>query len=78
MGQFKVTEPMALGHETSATVIKLGPKVKRLNVGDRVALEPGIVCRVCPDCKRGEYQVSGLANQSVDYGGREQRTDRSR
>lgn len=29
-----------------------------LRVGDRVTLEPGVTCRMCPDCRGGRYQVS--------------------
>ncbi|KAL1413511.1 hypothetical protein Q8F55_001285 [Vanrija albida] len=28
-----------------------------LRVGDRVALEPGTTCRMCDDCRRGQYQI---------------------
>lgn len=28
-----------------------------LHVGDKVALEPGVTCRMCVDCKGGKYQV---------------------
>jgi threonine dehydrogenase-like Zn-dependent dehydrogenase len=41
--------------------VKLGPdvtKTRRLELGQRVALEPGVVCRVCEFCKAGQYEVS--------------------
>ena len=47
---------MILGHESSGIVTQVGSKVKHLSVGDRVALEPGAPCRVCPLCKEGNYQ----------------------
>ena len=25
--------------------------------GDRVAVEPGVPCRVCEDCKKGKYHL---------------------
>ncbi|AAW40827.1 hypothetical protein CNBA2420 [Cryptococcus deneoformans B-3501A] len=28
-----------------------------LQVGDKVALEPGVTCRMCVDCKGGKYQI---------------------
>jgi D-xylulose reductase len=31
---------------------------KVLRLGDRVALEPGVTCRMCDDCRGGQYQVS--------------------
>ena len=37
--------------------VKLLPK-KVLRLGDRVALEPGVTCRMCDDCRGGRYQVS--------------------
>ena len=30
-----------------------------LKVGTRVTLEPGVTCRMCHDCRGGQYQVSG-------------------
>ncbi|KAI0771564.1 xylitol dehydrogenase [Trametes elegans] len=57
IGQFIVEKPMVLGHESAGIVEKVGPKVKNLKVGDRVAMEPGATCRVCDDCKRGRYEL---------------------
>jgi len=57
IGHFIVTGPMVLGHESAGIVIKCGKKVKNLKVGDRVAVEPGVPCRMCDDCKRGEYNL---------------------
>lgn len=37
--------PMILGHESSGLVAAVGADVKDLKVGDRVALEPGKMCR---------------------------------
>ncbi|GAA5969099.1 hypothetical protein JCM11641_007468 [Rhodosporidiobolus odoratus] len=55
IGDFVVEKPMVLGHETAAVVVKVGSNVKNIKAGDRVALEPGKSCRVCPDCKGGNY-----------------------
>jgi threonine dehydrogenase-like Zn-dependent dehydrogenase len=56
---------MCLGHESSGVIVQLGPDVsktvggsRKLQVGQRVALEPGVVCRVCEFCKAGQYEVS--------------------
>uniref|UniRef100_A0A0B7AB43 Sorbitol dehydrogenase n=1 Tax=Arion vulgaris TaxID=1028688 RepID=A0A0B7AB43_9EUPU len=57
IGDFIVKAPMVLGHEASAVVSKLGPGVKSLKVGDRVAIEPGVPCRVCNYCKGGRYNL---------------------
>lgn len=55
IGPIKVTDPLILGHESSATVLKVGPGVSTLKPGDRVAVEPNIPCRVCDACKTGRY-----------------------
>ncbi|CAH1407006.1 unnamed protein product [Nezara viridula] len=57
IADFIVKEPMIMGHEASGTVVKLGSKVKNLKVGDRVAIEPGVPCRLCSFCKEGRYNL---------------------
>ncbi|EZA47058.1 hypothetical protein DMN91_000736 [Ooceraea biroi] len=57
IGDFIVKKPMIIGHESSGTVTKLGKNVKNLKVGDRVAIEPGVPCRVCKFCKEGRYNL---------------------
>mmetsp|Transcript_30552 Transcript_30552/g.76670 ORF Transcript_30552/g.76670 Transcript_30552/m.76670 type:complete len:344 (+) Transcript_30552:42-1073(+) len=56
-GPFKVDGPLVLGHESSGTVKAVGEKVKNLKVGDRVALEPGVTCKNCHECKTGRYNL---------------------
>lgn len=46
-----------LGHECAGTIVKVGEEVERLKVGDRVALEPGITCGECEQCKSGHYNL---------------------
>lgn len=31
--------------------------MKHLKVGDRVAIEPGVPCRVCDFCRNGQYNL---------------------
>jgi threonine dehydrogenase-like Zn-dependent dehydrogenase len=50
-------EPILLGHEPVGEVVKLGPGVTRLRVGDIVALEPGKSCGQCSECHVGHYNV---------------------
>lgn len=57
IGDYVVTDPMVLGHEGAGTVEKLGPCVTGLCVGDRVAIEPTVPCRVCSYCKQGRYHL---------------------
>lgn len=35
----------------------MGKNVKNLKVGDRVAIEPGVPCRICDHCKTGVYNL---------------------
>ncbi|CAH1173524.1 unnamed protein product [Phaedon cochleariae] len=56
-GPFVVKDPMVIGHEASGTVVECGKNVKNLQVGDRVAIEPGVPCRICQLCKSGSYHL---------------------
>jgi L-iditol 2-dehydrogenase len=49
--------PLSLGHESSGTVVAIGPQVVGFNIGDRVALEVGIPCGQCGICRRGRYNL---------------------
>ncbi|KAI1496153.1 GroES-like protein [Biscogniauxia marginata] len=57
IGHFVVKDPMVLGHESAGTVVEVGPTVKSLKVGDRIALEPGYPCRRCAPCLGGHYNL---------------------
>lgn len=58
IGDFVVTAPLVLGHEASGVVRGLGPATTgRLRVGQRVAMEPGVPCRRCQDCRAGRYNL---------------------
>lgn len=57
IGDFIVKAPMIIGHEASGIVMKLGKNVKNLEVGNRVAIEPGVPCRLCEFCKTGKYNL---------------------
>lgn len=48
---------MVIGHEAAGIVVGCGKNVTHLQPGDRVAVEPGVPCRHCADCKRGEYNL---------------------
>lgn len=57
MGEITVQAPMVLGHESAGTIVEIGSAVRRLRVGDRVALEPGFPCRRCRACLSGKYNL---------------------
>ena len=57
IGNFIVRDPLVLGHEAAGEVVELGPEVKSLKLGDRVAMEPGIPCRRCAHCLSGRYNL---------------------
>ena len=57
IGDFRLTSPMVIGHEGAGTIEKVGSQVHHLVAGDRVALEPGIPCRTCTQCKQGCYNM---------------------
>jgi len=44
-----------LGHESAGQVIAVHPSVTTLKPGDRVAIEPNIICNECEPCLTGRY-----------------------
>jgi len=57
IGDFVVREPLVLGHEVGGRVVAVGPGVAADRIGERVALEPGVPCRRCLQCRRGRYNL---------------------
>lgn len=57
IGDLVVRSPLVLGHEASGRVVALGDGVRSLAVGDRVALEPGVPCGACRECRSGRYNL---------------------
>ncbi|WWC94108.1 chlorophyll synthesis pathway protein BchC [Kwoniella sp. B9012] len=60
MGLVALEEPMCLGHESAGIIVQLGSNnvvgKGALQLGDKVALEPGVTCRMCTDC-RGKRSI---------------------
>lgn len=64
--------PAVPGHEILARVLDVGPEVRRVEVGQRVAIEPLLSCGVrgiepeatCPSCRRGRPATCTQAGES--------------
>jgi L-iditol 2-dehydrogenase len=61
--QLYVKYPVIPGHEWCGTIEELGPGVKGLGVGSRVAVEGHNFCGTCPWCKRGETNLCVSYNE---------------
>lgn len=68
--------PVTQGHEVSAKVMEIGENVKGFHVGQKVTVEPQVVCGKCYPCRHGKYnlceelkvmgfQTTGLASEYV-------------
>ncbi len=73
--------PITQGHEVSGLVEKLGPGVEHLKIGQKVTIQPQVVCGECYPCAHGKYnlceklkvmgfQTTGVASEffAVDAG----------
>ena len=47
--------PATIGHEFSGDVVEIGSEVQKIQVGDRVTVEPCQSCGVCDSCRSGQY-----------------------
>jgi len=45
------------GHEIAGEVAEVNGEVGEVGIGDRVAVEPLVVCGRCPACQAGDYQI---------------------
>ncbi|OMF21942.1 alcohol dehydrogenase [Paenibacillus sp. FSL H8-0548] len=57
IGRYEVKQPLILGHELAGVVVEVGENVQHIKVGDRVAVEPGVTCGRCENCKSGRYNL---------------------
>ena len=57
IGSCVVEAPLVLGHEVSGVVVGLGERATKHAIGDRVALEPGVPCGRCRECRSGRYNL---------------------
>ncbi|WP_055492686.1 L-idonate 5-dehydrogenase [Streptomyces sp. TP-A0356] len=57
VGDFRLEEPMVLGHEVVGTVVSYGDGTSGPSVGTAVAVHPATPCGVCPECAGGRRNV---------------------
>jgi L-iditol 2-dehydrogenase len=57
IGPHVVRAPLVLGHESAGRVVARGAEASRHAIGDRVALEPGVPCGRCAQCRAGRYNL---------------------
>ena len=57
LADFVVEGPLVLGHEASGVVEGLGDGVQDLAQGTTVAMEPGVPCGACHECRSGRYNL---------------------
>lgn len=55
-----------MGHEASGIIEAVGTAVSRVKPGDRVAIEPGLPCRRCKQCKSGRYNTCPAMRFAAD------------
>ncbi|KAL8824952.1 MAG: hypothetical protein Q9191_004709 [Dirinaria sp. TL-2023a] len=55
IGPMVVTDSHILGHESAGEVLAVHPDVTHLKPGDRVAIEPNVICNACEPCLTGRY-----------------------
>jgi L-iditol 2-dehydrogenase len=70
IGPYVVESDLVLGHEASGLVTAIGSDVTSVSEGDRVAIEPGVPCGHCYECRMGRYnlcpEVQFFATPPVD------------
>lgn len=49
--------PVTQGHEVSGEIVQLGSEVNGLRVGQKVTIEPQVVCGKCYLCRHGRYNL---------------------
>src|SRR5271165_7082265 len=54
---FKIREPLVLGHEVAGEVVEIGPGVSKVSVGQRVAVNPLRACLRCDYCLSGHSNL---------------------
>lgn len=51
------TYPVTQGHEVSGEIVAFGHSVHNLYIGQKVTIEPQVVCGTCHPCRHGKYNL---------------------
>jgi len=57
IGDMVVEKPLILGHEFAGTVAGVGKGVEGIEIGQPVAVQPGVPCGTCRLCRAGRYNL---------------------
>lgn len=57
VGDFRIREPLTLGHEVSGVLLETGAQVRGLDIGTKVALDPARPCLQCRHCRSGRANL---------------------
>lgn len=69
-GGYYANFPVALGHEYAGEIVQLGPGVQDLKVGDKVTVDPNIVCHRCDYCRmKSEHLCENLVTLGITING---------
>lgn len=55
--------PVVMGHEASGEIVRIGPRVTRYSVGDRVTFDSTVYCGECEYCRKA--QVNLCVNRTI-------------
>jgi len=53
IGDQVIRKPQPVGHEFAGEAAEVGPQVRHVKVGQRLAIEPGLNCGKCRQCREG-------------------------
>ena len=65
VGNFRLQEPLILGHEVVGTVAEVGDEVTAVAVGQGVAVDPNLPCLACRECLAG---ATNLCREMTFFG----------
>ncbi len=69
-GGYYANYPVVLGHEYAGEIAEVGPEVHNLKPGDRVMVDPNIVCHRCDFCRMGsEHLCENLLTIGIHING---------